>query len=410
MVMDASAKLLKVVPEIYTIWNFRREALAPVFEAGGEPAQKASDTELSLTQACLVENPKSYSTWHHRKWVVLKGMCNLDAELRLVSNALDADERNFHAWNYRQFVVRLMKRPLQEELLYSEDKVAQNFSNYSAWHYRSILLHRLHCAADTTGAEHAGISAQLQGLHVGTGAYASSIPSAAPSDNSTSTNVPSASPAPPPREADASTIHGANASSTHEADASSSTERSQGGALSGGGGPESSGLPSTTGEFLGSATQQVPVPVEVLDEEYDMVHQAFATDSRDQSPWMYYRWLVGNSLAHLEQAKGTEAEVQARTILEAVLARETQRMRVDHLAADPNAKWPLLTLARLREAQGRLGLCAGEGNDTSAAAAAEANSIYERLICLDPLRAGFYKDALEGKAFVVVSALGSGTV
>eukprot|EP00983_Pelagomonas_calceolata_P068027 1149738-Pelagomonas_calceolata.AAC.5 len=29
---------------------------------------------------------------------------------------------------------------------------------------------------------------------------------------------------------------------------------------------------------------------QVLDEEYDMVHQAFATDSRDQSPWMYYRY------------------------------------------------------------------------------------------------------------------------
>jgi len=29
---------------------------------------------------------------------------------------------------------------------------------------------------------------------------------------------------------------------------------------------------------------------QVLDEEFDMVHQAFATDSRDQSPWMYYRY------------------------------------------------------------------------------------------------------------------------
>jgi len=215
VVMDASAKLLKVVPEIYTIWNFRREALTPVFEAGGEPAQKASNTELALTQACLLENPKSYSTWHHRKWVVLKGMCNLEAELRLVSNALDADERNFHAWNYRQFVVRLMKRPLQEELLYSEDKVAQNFSNYSAWHYRSILLHRLHCTADGAGAEHASISAELQGLHVGTGADALSIQSAAP------------------------------ASSSHEADAETSNQQGvcsrqsrQGAVLSGGGGPE----------------------------------------------------------------------------------------------------------------------------------------------------------------------------
>lgn len=31
--------------------------------------------------------------------------------------------------------------------------------------------------------------------------------------------------------------------------------------------------------------------------------QAFATDSADQSPWIYYRWLLGNSLAHLQQAQ-----------------------------------------------------------------------------------------------------------
>ena len=66
VVMEAAARLLKVVPEvclryldgcgsqtkvatcsvssnlnqqIYTIWNFRREALAAAFEAGGETAQ-----------------------------------------------------------------------------------------------------------------------------------------------------------------------------------------------------------------------------------------------------------------------------------------------------------------------------------------------------------------------------------
>lgn len=43
-----------VVPQIYTIWNFRREALTPVFEAGGEGAQIASQKELALTQ---VRNP-----------------------------------------------------------------------------------------------------------------------------------------------------------------------------------------------------------------------------------------------------------------------------------------------------------------------------------------------------------------
>jgi hypothetical protein len=39
--------------QIYTIWNYRREALEPIFAAGGEAAQAASAAELALTQACL---------------------------------------------------------------------------------------------------------------------------------------------------------------------------------------------------------------------------------------------------------------------------------------------------------------------------------------------------------------------
>lgn len=139
---------------------------------------------------------------------------------------------------------------------------------------------------------------------------------------------------------------------------------------------------------------------------------------------MYYRWLVGNTLAHLgehqgqgqgrqshgavsgeprtdsaapdsaestacrgeglsekletgppgmsEAAAATSPELTesttaaaemtaeseaARGVVAAVLARESSRLLEAHLAEEPDAKWPLLTLARLREAQ------VGEGGE-----------------------------------------------
>ncbi|KAG2434746.1 hypothetical protein HXX76_007634 [Chlamydomonas incerta] len=378
-ILDAAAKLLKVVPEIYTLWNYRREALEPVLAAGGEEAKRASEGELALTQACLMENPKSYSTWHHRKWVVGQGLAPLERELQLVTRALDEDQRNFHAWNYRQFVCRKLGRSAQDELAYVEEKIIQNFSNYSAWHFRTMLLHQMY---SMPGGQEAGEGA-------------------------------GASPAAP-----------------------------------------AAGAAGTAGAAAaGSASQRSPIPHEVLDAEYDMVHQAFATDARDESPWTYYRWLVGNTLAHLgpaaaaaaaaaaasasassETAGGEaagaaasapaaegagrgdpagqegregqgEADEEARARVAAVLEREAARLQDDHLAAEPDAKRPLLALARLREAQARLGL--GGSAEAGAALLAEARAIYRRLMDIDPLRRGYYQDALEGRAFVVVQALGT---
>lgn len=70
------------------------------------------------------------------------------------------------------------------------------------------------------------------------------------------------------------------------------------------------------------------------------------------------------------------------------------------LEVEPSSKWPLLTLARLREAQQRLRGEEGLPDDV--------RDIYQQLITLDPMRRGYYQDALDGRAFVVTQSLGTG--
>ena len=51
---------------------------------GAEAAAKAAQVELQLTYAALKRNPKSYSTWHHRKLVIQRRLVSLETELALV--------------------------------------------------------------------------------------------------------------------------------------------------------------------------------------------------------------------------------------------------------------------------------------------------------------------------------------
>jgi geranylgeranyl transferase type-2 subunit alpha len=166
--------------------------------------------------------------------------------------------------------------------------------------------------------------------------------------------------------------------------------------------------------------------------------QAFVADCGDQSSWIYYRWLLGNSLAHVDQATARVDRLQtqaargecaaagtgaadaaaslpaavaaleeARLVLGEVLSREVGRF-AEHLELDSEAKWPLLMTARLKEAQARLGLHSSDGaSEGHDALRKQAAALYRKLAVVDPMRAGYYNDAAEGRAYVVVQALGT---
>ncbi len=84
----------------------------------------------------------------------------------------------------------------------------------------------------------------------------------------------------------------------------------------------------------------------------------------------------------------------------------------DLLDIEPDSKWPLLTMVRLKEMQLQLltagspaaaAAVAGSSAAQAAELAEEVRSIYATLRQVDPLRAGYYQDAVEGRASVVMA-------
>uniref|UniRef100_A0AC34GUE7 Geranylgeranyl transferase type-2 subunit alpha n=1 Tax=Panagrolaimus sp. ES5 TaxID=591445 RepID=A0AC34GUE7_9BILA len=99
------------------------------------------DRDTKLSEEALFHNPKSYSAWNHRRFLMeLYSNPPLKREIEICEKALTFDSRNFHVWDYRRYIVQLLNRTMDEELEFSKKMVEKNPSNYSAWHYRINIL------------------------------------------------------------------------------------------------------------------------------------------------------------------------------------------------------------------------------------------------------------------------------
>ncbi|EOR01112.1 hypothetical protein E3P92_03587 [Wallemia ichthyophaga] len=171
--LDAVTELLKINPEYYTMWNYRRIILLNLFtEIGVDATQEKLSFELMFTLGLLKEFPKVYWIWNHRTWALETlsatftdeqadgRLWEWNNELKMVDSLLKLDSRNFHAWGYRRQLLTLMNfkedrntvstfpHVLSRDQLLKEKQstlhfIENNFSNFSAWHQRTKILSQL---------------------------------------------------------------------------------------------------------------------------------------------------------------------------------------------------------------------------------------------------------------------------
>ncbi|EGT43497.1 hypothetical protein CAEBREN_12045 [Caenorhabditis brenneri] len=180
--LSLTQAILEKNADIYTFWNIRRTTIEMRIDANQKLQESSQSTEeekkmstqklenllsgeLFLSYECIKSNPKSYSAWYQRAWILERQAApDLAKELVLCEKALGMDCRNFHCWDHRRIVARMAKRTEEQELEFSDKLINHNFSNYSAWHYRSIALKNIH-HDENTGAmriDHTLLSSELQ--------------------------------------------------------------------------------------------------------------------------------------------------------------------------------------------------------------------------------------------------------
>ena len=79
--LEKNQKFAKLSPDFTTVWNYRREILAHLFQKaegdnfGTLPARlNVIKNELKMLVKGIQESPKSYNLWHHRQWVIEQGL------------------------------------------------------------------------------------------------------------------------------------------------------------------------------------------------------------------------------------------------------------------------------------------------------------------------------------------------
>ncbi|ODV86116.1 hypothetical protein CANARDRAFT_22023 [[Candida] arabinofermentans NRRL YB-2248] len=163
---NETTALLNLNPELYSIWNYRRDILVKNKFNGlnEQELHELFQSELRFVQEQLYKYPKCYWIWNHRIWCLNNDrLSDWLFELKLIAKFFQADSRNYHVWQYRRFIVECLKKTKEnekdkaevdyDEFKFTSNMINKDISNYSAWHNRSKLIGKLFLQSPEIGVD-----------------------------------------------------------------------------------------------------------------------------------------------------------------------------------------------------------------------------------------------------------------
>ncbi|CAL5991065.1 Protein_geranylgeranyltransferase/Protein farnesyltransferase [Hexamita inflata] len=123
-----------------TLWNYRIKIIQQNISVD------LLNYELRFVLKALSINPKIYTVWEYRKFLV-KSLHSLSSdplqnELLFMEKILKNDRRNFHCWNYRRYLANLLfnRKTLPNDFENTKHLIQEDFSSYSAFYHRYLCL------------------------------------------------------------------------------------------------------------------------------------------------------------------------------------------------------------------------------------------------------------------------------
>jgi protein farnesyltransferase/geranylgeranyltransferase type-1 subunit alpha len=135
--LNATSVALRTNPHNYNFWIIHRKILK---------AFKFNPyKELLWIEELILETPKNFLCWNHRKIIVESSptCTKASTELKLTERIIKQNPKNYFAYAHRQFAINKFKFEnlglLTEEMRFSAELINEDIRNNSAWNQRFEL-------------------------------------------------------------------------------------------------------------------------------------------------------------------------------------------------------------------------------------------------------------------------------